>query len=823
MATLASRPLVLPLRGLSAGDLAIAGGKATGLGELLAGGFDVPDGFVITTEAYRRVMTGLDPREAGDAQVGPGADAVRHAPVPHPVVADILAAYADLGQGMVAVRSSATAEDLPGAAFAGQHDTVLGVEGQDDLIDAVRTCWASLWSERAAAYRARLGVCADQLSMAVVVQRLVPADFAGVMFTANPVTGAREQVVIDSSPGLGEAVVGGLVTPDHAVLDAAGRIVTRRDGRGEVVITAGTASAHGAGATSPADPPAVPEQTLVRLAELGRRVAARAGRPMDLEWAVTGKRLVLLQARPMTALPPAPRRLSRMQRQTGPVLLEMLPRRPTPMEVTAWLRPVVFPFVDQMYAAAAGLRVRHDDAIPTDDGVVTEFIPPKLRPTWRTPARVIGGLTRGRDPAGWARDRRGQAYEERCRELVAFDAGAASWAELTAVPDQVADAMALLGGARGEYQVAAAAAMGRLALVLALVRRTDAFAEAWVGADSVTTTANAELAGIAEEIRRDPHLSTAWRTDPPAAILQRLRTDPSAAAVRTRFEAFLAAYGHRETASIMLVRDPTWGEHPEAVVALIGVLLQTPGPDGRKPGTLDALVTDSRIRRWRLDQPLRRAIAAARAGVATREDTHLAATRLMPVVRGTIRAIGQRLAACGWLEDPADVWYLTWDEVVGLPDPAGSGPFAGATAARVASIARRRRDRYAELAATPLIAGPTLYPRSDEAASGALVRGTGAGGGRAAGSVRVIHGPSEFALLKAGEVLVCPVTNPSWTPLFARAAAVVVDHGGLSSHAAVVAREYGIPAVLGCATATTTLTSGQRVLVDGDRGLVTPG
>lgn len=743
--------LVRPLRGLVSGDLPAVGGKAVGLGELIAGGFNVPDGFVLTTEAYRRVLAGV-----AEPLGEPDVDAIRHAAVPEEVAAAILAAYADLGHGVVAVRSSATVEDLAGGASAGQYDTVLGAEGPDEVLDAVRRCWASLWGDRARAYRAAFGIASGQVGMAVVVQRLVPADYAGVMFTANPVTGARGEVVIDSSPGLGEAVVAGLVTPDHAVLDATGRIVTRRAGHADVVVSAGV-DGTGEDAPSqqrPTDPAAAAgprrpdDELLVRLAETGRRVAAAAGRPMDIEWASVGGRLFLLQSRPMTALPPPPRHLSRVQRQIGPVLVEMFPRRPTPLELTAWLKPVLFPFVDRMYAAAAGLRVAYGEAVPADDFVVTELVPPRPRPTWRTPARTIRGMSRGRAPAGWEHDQRARQYELLCRELSAFDPQAASFPELVALPGRVGGAMRVFAGVRGEYQTGAAIAMTRLALVLAAVRHSELLDGVWAGATSVTSSANAELAAIADLVRADAALSAAFRTQSAAEVLRRLRTDPSAAEVRDRVEAFLATYGHRETTSIMLVRDPTWGEDPETVISLIGVLVPSPGGGEETPNRLDALVTDMLDRRPWLGRCLAREVAGARAGIAAREGTHLAASRLMPVMRRTLTELGRRLARRGWVEDPSDVWYLTWEEVSGLPDPADEvspGPVADLTA-----IARGRRDRLVELAMSPLVAGPSLYPGSHRDATNALVRGVGAGGGRAEGDVRVIHGPQDSPCWKPG-------------------------------------------------------------------------
>ena len=218
-----SPALVVPLTSVRASDGDRVGGKAANLGELIAAGFPVPPGAVVTTDAYRRALaaSGL----AGSVAAVRTADdaarvrtAIEEAAVPPDVAAAVVDAYRDLGEGPVAVRSSATAEDLPGAAFAGQQDTYLGVVGAAEVVDAVRRCWASLWTERAVAYRTHRGVDHAGVEIAVVVQRMVDPEVAGVLFTADPLTGARDRTVVDAAPGLGEAVVSGEVTPEHLVL-----------------------------------------------------------------------------------------------------------------------------------------------------------------------------------------------------------------------------------------------------------------------------------------------------------------------------------------------------------------------------------------------------------------------------------------------------------------------------------------------------------------------------------------------------------------------------------------------------------------------------
>jgi pyruvate,water dikinase len=227
---------VLGLRELGRDDVARAGGKGANLGELIKAGFDVPDGFVLTTEAYAAALEAAQLPLPPESEDDPAAfrEQVCRVPSPdHPPRGAM--AYANLGAGPVAVRSNAC-EDLPGATFAGQQDSFLNVIGEQQLIDAIRQCWASLWTERAVVYRRRRRIEPSEVRIAVVVQTMVPAEAAGVMFTANPITGARDQTVVDASSGLGEAVVSGAVTPDHYVLDADGRLLEFSLGRRELAV-----------------------------------------------------------------------------------------------------------------------------------------------------------------------------------------------------------------------------------------------------------------------------------------------------------------------------------------------------------------------------------------------------------------------------------------------------------------------------------------------------------------------------------------------------------------------------------------------------------
>src|SRR5690349_17439030 len=314
---------VVPLDALGRDAIERGGGKGANLGELIAAGLPVPPGFCVTTAAYRQavVATGLARAIDGalhDVRPDDPASAERAAAriavlfqdlqLPEDLGEEILGAYRTLGMPPVAVRSSATAEDLPGASFAGQHATSLNVRGADELLDAVRDCWASLWSARALAYRERRGFRHDRIAIAVVVQRLIVAEVSGVLFTANPVNGARDEIIVNAAPGLGEAVVGGSTTPDSFVLDRATLTVReRRAGRQEVE----TVLAERGTQDLPLDPgrspgPTLTDAQLAALARIGLDVEGRFASPQDLEWAYAEGRFWVLQARPITNLPPEP-------------------------------------------------------------------------------------------------------------------------------------------------------------------------------------------------------------------------------------------------------------------------------------------------------------------------------------------------------------------------------------------------------------------------------------------------------------------------------------------------------------------------------------
>jgi rifampicin phosphotransferase len=815
-----------PLADFGRTDLDAAGGKGAALGELVRQGFPVPEGFVITTDAYRLLLaeTGLGAALDGMDQNVPDGGALRalfaRFGMPAALRAEIGGAYAALGGGAVAVRSSATAEDLPGAAFAGQQDTFLNVVGEEAVAKAVADCWASLWTDRAIAYRRRQGIDPHEVAIAVVVQKMVPADAAGVMFTANPVTGERSETVVDASPGLGEAVVSGRVTPEHYVLDRTGGIRSFRPGGGEVVISpdAGGGTREQPGVRSPV--PTLAAGQLRELADLGRRAQEHFGRPQDIEWALAGGRIHVLQSRPMTALPPQPLRLNAIQRRVGPFFIEMFQERPYPLDVSGWMEQGILAMLHRM-AGSVGVRFpRVGELLPEEDGVVVQLVPPVPRLTLRTLAAPLTLARRARQfkMASWKNDSRFMTFLEQVDRLNARDPEPLSWSGVVGLAGESFATMRGITDLRSSYMPGIFLPMLRLRLMLVLLGRMRLASALIAGAETMTSQANRSLEQLAAMVGADPGLAGAFASSDGPALLQLVEQDPAHAAFREAFAEFLREYGNRETVSVVLSSSPTWSDAPEVVLGLVKALLgQRPRTADQTGAALAELKRHPLLRFKRIRRHVLAAVDDARAGMAFREDSHFYATKVIPPMRRAYRELGRRLVAAGVIDDAGDVYHLRFAELEAITDDCGALP--ASVRQRYRPLVQARAAKRRELEGIPLLDTALLF-RNRRGAAGVLVSGTPASRGRAEGPVKIIRGPAEFGRLRSGDILVCPYTNPSWTPLFQRAAAVVVDMGGLGSHAAIVAREYGIPAVMGTGTGTGILAEGQRVVVDGSAGTV---
>ncbi|GAA4897000.1 PEP/pyruvate-binding domain-containing protein [Actinomycetospora straminea] len=865
-------PLVLTLDAIDPADpatLGRVGGKAANLAALVRAGLPVPDGVCVTTAAYRAAVgSALDAllADAGATDTGVLAekarDVVLAVPVPDDVAAAVRAACPD---GLVAVRSSATAEDLPDASFAGQQDTYLNVVGADAVLAAVRRCWASLWTDRAVAYRAARGIDHAAVTLAVVVQRMVDARWAGVLFTADPVSGRRGQAVIDAAPGLGESVVSGSVDPEHVVVAPDGTIAERRAGTGGTVVRArpggGTATeAHAAGGAG------LPAADVHGLARLGREVEELFGAPQDVEWAIDGDGTRwLTQARPITTLYPLVPGRPGLRLFLSANVAQGVFRPFTPAGISAarhlgsGVAGLLGVAVDDpgqgppMLAEAGGrLFVDITDVLRSRVGragaaallgvmerrsaevIATQLDRPEFSPTRRSPLpalRRVGRIAlRYRIPpavvGAWLRPAR--ARDRALARVRAAEAALPAPADATRAERLERVRWMFACFALVPPRIAPAPLAGFLALGLAARLLGDRARPGELGTvlrglpHNVTTEMDLALWDLAVRLRDDPATVAALTGTAPADLAAERDTWPPALAAG--LGAFLAVHGRRAVAEIDL-GVPRWSDDPTHLLGVLANYVRLTdavrAPDAvfargaaEAEMVIAALARRSGVLRGRL---VAHALHRTRALAGLRELPKYWLVTVLAAARAELAAVGADLVARGLLDDADDVYFL---------DLAEAGQDRDDTDRR--ALVRARRDAHArELRRrhVPRIVlsdgtEPEALVATGDPGDGALV-GVPASAGTVTGPVRVITDP-QGAHLEPGDVLVCPSTDPGWTPLFLTAGGLVMEMGGSNSHGAVVAREYGLPAVVGVRGAVDRLAAVATVRVDGTRGRVEP-
>ena len=830
-------------------DIDQAGGKGANLGELTRAGLPVPPGFVILTDAYRAYVADHQLTDKITALAAPtdepaGYDSASQQiralfsdDVSDELRAEIAAAYAALGQDKpVAVRSSATAEDLPEASFAGQQDTYLNVRGIDDLLAAIRDCWASLWTARAMAYRTRQGIDAASVSLAVVVQQMVDAEAAGVMFTANPGNGRRDEVVISAAWGLGESVVSGAVNTDNVVVRKPDGTVVSSETADKAVMTV-PAERRTEEARVPAErrhQPVLSERDAAQLAAYGTRIEDHYGAPQDIEWARENGRFWIVQARPITALPEpeAPMPTDWTVPDSAAMyfrasIVEQLPDPLSPL-FADMIDGAVTRSIQGLFEEFIGKAVIRDDDIglPTINGYAYYLYSRSgmarlmLKSSGAFRALFSGiGIPRWRNYAH-------PKYRRIVSDWAARDLEGMTTAQLLDGVQELVDAAA-------EYYTSVQviipiAATSEIVLTWyydAVVRQKgDPPAQVFVlGSDSQPIRAEKSLYDLATWTRDHAELAKSLSAMPPQEFLERAAAsqDPAWHEWHTRFQAHLSAYGH--TVYNLDFMNPVPADDPIPLLETLRFFVSGKGADPyerqrklanrREEATAAVLARLDPVRA----KPFRRLLHWAQRVAPIREDALADVGLAWPQVRRMLLEIGRRLQRAGVIKDANDVFWLhrtEIDEVVGsLAD----------------QVEQRKEVWRGQRRATP----PQLLPKgswgemwrrwmpaASEEQTGNLIKGIAGSMGTVTAPARVLAGPQDFGQMQPGEVLVASITTPAWTSLFAMASGVVTDVGGPLSHSSIVAREYGIPAVLGTAVATRLIHSGQLITVDGDAGMV---
>jgi len=892
-------------------DRTTMGGKALNLGELISAGLPVPPGFLVLTSAYEcfvttnnlqaeieRLAQSVFPDEPATAETAAQALAERfeQGALPGEIEAAVLAAYQQLDAPTVAVRSSATAEDLPDASFAGLHDTFLGLGSAVEVLSAVKRCWASLWSARALIYRARQHITHHTVHMAVIVQQMVEASAAGILFTCNPVTGARDEMVLNASWGLGEAIVSGQVSPDTITLDKQNGQVKCLDVAEKVLMTVPTTG----GVATQAVPanlrrqPILSSQQIARLFELGVAVEQHFSAPQDIEWAIAGSQVFLLQARPVT---------TRSARQTVTVRQEELlvpgddaweqREKPevhsydlwtrtnigenfldpiTPLSATLW--PTFFvlgclpskkerapgaPPLPMLGERFYGRMYVNEGAVihgALEMGVPTSF----LDSTWgssgrglrssddtihffrllsRIPSMIGGARKAAKEQAKQRPETPKQPKQKQPRRspeqlFAQLDAWVEAFQslDLSQLDDQALWDYVPLWIERGKALRPILVAAGLAGITFYFLERR---VNKWTGQAGQATVLVQALSGVytAEVGSMLWHMARTLSEAGFAGIVQEYPAEEALGLLQVRtearpflaeFEAFLQRHGYRCPNDAEL-HNPRWAEQPAQVIELLKSYL-------RMDESANPLTIEQRRRQERKEttkhlraqiNPLRRPLfnwllKQAQEKTRLRDNNRSYVAKFLSPMRLLLVELGRRWTTRGWLVDPDAIFFLTLyeiDDIIRTENPLTLGTDLITTTA-----ARRTTFDYWHTISAPAALGPGGLPLADPQLTGSYLQGLPASAGRIHGTARLVESISEAAKLAPGEILVTQGTDPGWTPFSPLVSGLVLETGGLLSHGAIIAREYGIPAVINVPGALGIIKDGQMIEVDGANGRV---
>jgi pyruvate,water dikinase len=856
---------VLGLEEVDKTQVALVGGKAANLGELSrVEGIRVPAGFCVTTDAFRRAMTTMpwigdqlkrlscldpDDRQAIQRLSAEMRQTLERVAIPDDLAAAITRSVTRLGaEAAYAVRSSATAEDLPTASFAGQQDTYLNVVGAAAILEHVRRCWASLFTERAVTYRLRNGFDQRKVHMGVVVQQMLFPQAAGILFTADPVTSNRKVVSIEASFGLGEALVSGLVNADvYQVRD--GEIAAKAVAAKRLAIQARPGGGTREELIEPAsqEQQALTDAQVLRLAQLGRRIEAHFGQPQDIEWCLVDDGFQIVQSRPITTLFPIPAAsdqgnhvyvsVGHQQMMTDPI---------KPLGLSFWQmttpRPMaeaggrLFVDVTKLLGSPAsragfmGVAGRSDPLLGDALRTVIErgdFIPD-------LPDGNQGPMPAGSEPA-----------------LIETDA-----AIVTGLIERSRAAIATLkrdiqgksGPALTDFILANIQELRRfmfdpqsLPVIVAGMQaawRLNELVQEWLGEKNVADTLTQSVPGnvtaemglalldVADVIRPHPDVVAFLQHVKDETFLDELPALDGGREARDAVQAYLDKYGMRCVGEIDITR-PRWRERPTTLVPMI-----LGNVKNAEPGAGQRRFEQGQQQAVHKERELLACLRALRDGEQKAEEAKQLIDRIRTfagyreypkyhmvscyfLYKQALLNDADRLVQAGVLGEREDIFYLRFEE---FRDVVAANQVDG-------ELIRQRKDAFGSYQAlTPprvltsdgeVVTG--MYRRADVPA-GALT-GLPVSAGTVEGRARVVLDIAE-ADFEEGDILVTAYTDPSWTPAFVAIKGLVTEVGGLMTHGAVIAREYGLPAVVGVEHATRLIRDGQRIRVHGTHGYI---
>ncbi|MDO4642260.1 MAG: PEP/pyruvate-binding domain-containing protein [Cardiobacteriaceae bacterium] len=806
----------------------LVGGKGLGLAKATQSGLPVPDGVILTTAAYRewfaphreQIATYLSTHHTPQTQSAAIMDYLAAQPLPDALTRALTALQAQHPERYFAVRSSGSAEDLPGAAFAGLHDTLLNIHGAEALIQAVKRCWLSLWNAEVLPYRERLGVTHEQAAMAVVIQQMVDVhadEAAGVAFSVDPIRGDIQQVLINAAFGLGETVVAGESPVDEYRVDKKGNISMQQIAeKTQAIVREGTVNLP----SSQQKQACINPEQAAAIANLARQAEAHFGFPQDIEWAYSGDNLYLLQSRPVTRFAPRWTRDESAERFPNPVtpltwnLCEAGFHESLNYSFTLMGLP---PFHDKWFSLKDGYVYGNQNAVDIYAGRLP--LAPLRDAASLTTFIENGGLWQftwiSELPLRWMNDLDHYLLELGRFNAINYDNKnlAQCWEILQKIND-LGTQYFLPNIAISLTQTLLYRVLRHILDIIVGDNAQNTFDSLIAVIDSKTGAVNQAMWQLSRQLRQYPALITP-RFHDSDSLQKALQTAPSLA---QNFAQFLALHGHRETD--FDAYHPTWIEAPYTVFTQIQMMA------GQENAEREQQYWQKKRRMYESERSLlqqtppelrfflQELIRLVRSYTALDDIEHYQTTRLTIPFRRAAYETGKRLQNLGALDEPMDIFFLppeTLAQAIKNNDYSNIRSTVNTEKATYQTAKNRAPDwEYGN---------KTAATNTDTHNNG--WQGLGGSPGTVEGNVYIITSPEQFADFPQGAILVARTTNPAWTPLFYHAIGVITESGGPLSHGAVTARELGIPAVMSIRDACHRLQNGQRVQLDGSTGQIT--
>lgn len=863
-------------------DYNLIGGKGYNLGDMLKNGFSVPNGFCITTNAYIEFLeynkfddfVKRASLEKDQDLIGNVSKSIRQklerGKVPENIKNSIVNAYKKSGVNYsYAIRSSAIAEDTDFASFAGQQDTYLNVKGEEELIKSVIKCWASLFTERAMLYRMRNNIPFEDVIMSIAVQRMVIPQSSGIMFTANPITGHRQEVCIDAGFGLGEAMVSGIVTPDTYLVDTRNnkiiekqlgkkesQIVTNKDGGVEKVNLSKSESSK----------QVLSDSLIIELANYGKKIERHYNSSQDIEWCIENGKIYFVQSRPITSLYPIPCPMpddNKLHSYISFNHVQMMIKPISPLGIDILRRLFHFDSniktdSDYRFLKSSGGRIYIDISILLSDKLLSRFIVSFIG---NVSEQIKQGILNLIEKDEFKENIYSNKADTKAlkRFLLArvlggvknifFKKPVSSIAFLNEYIDKrISKAVNDLENAKEEEKFKVMeqvinftedfkvllprmmAGIGSFAILKNLEMK-------WLGSNEYTnrivkglegniTTEMGLLTGdLADMVGKSPELIEIFEKSNSKDIFEKVEKLPDNKEFKKLFSSFINKYGMRCSGEID-IKNKRWKEDLTPLIKSILAMAKTSTENSHRV-EYEKLIKDSKKAKVELIEEVKNKKGRVKAKfikrianvlhcyLPIREHPKYMIVNLLEICKEICLSKGNNMVIKGQLEKAEDIFYLTWFEVKSLEENKNN----------IKSIIKKRKENYLYY---EKITPPSILTNDGECVrcevinenvkEGTLV-GTGVSAGIVEGIAKVILDPSEASINK-GEILIAPYTDPGWTPLFINASGLVTEIGGMLTHGTVVAREYGIPAVVSLSNATKKIKSGQIIRVNGDSGVV---